>query len=124
MEIIRRNDRLKFISQDKAIVKEIVSPRNSVVKNHSLAEVTIRPGRSILEHYHVESEELFYILQGEGSISVEGETCLLGEGDVVAILPGKIHKVKNDGKTDLIMLVVCSPSYCDDDQVLSEYESS
>ena len=124
MEIIRKSDCSKFISQDKAIVKEIVSPRNSVIKNQSLAEVTIRPGHSILEHYHVKSEELFYILQGEGLISVEGETCSVSEGDVVAVLPGMIHKVKNDGKTDLIMLVACSPSYCDDDQVLSEYEPS
>ena len=124
MEIIHKNDRSSFISQDKAYVKEIASPRNSGVKQCSLAEVTIKPGNSVLEHYHKESEELFYILHGQGVMSVEGETCSVSEGDTVIVLPGMVHKVKNVGDKDLVMLVMCSPSYRDEDQVISDNESN
>ncbi len=124
MEIIRKSDRASFIGQDKALVKEIASPRNTGMKNQSVAEVTIKPGDSVLEHYHIRSEELFYILEGEGLMTVEGESGSVGKGDAVAVFPGMAHKVKNTGDNDLVMLVMCSPSYCDEDQVISDNDSN
>ena len=56
MEILKTKDCPKFISQDKAIVQEIVSNRNSSAKNQSLAKVTIQPGNSVFEHYQKKAE--------------------------------------------------------------------
>lgn len=118
MEIIDIAQCPEFVSQDNAIVQEIVSHRNSSVKNQSLAKVTINPGQSVLEHYHVRTEELYHILQGEGLMHIDGEEQFIGVGQTVVILPGQKHKVHNKSDDALVMLVMCAPGYEDDDQVL------
>ncbi len=118
MEIIKIKSCPEFVAQDQAIVREIVSPQNSSVKNQSLAEVTIPSGSSILEHYHIKTEELYYVISGEGQMCVEGELRTIGTGGAVVILPGQRHKVSNIGRIDLVMLVACAPAYQDEDQVI------
>ena len=118
MEIIKLQDCSKFTAQDKAIVQEIVSHRNSSVKNQSLAKVTIEPGNTILEHYHRKTEELYHIIEGEGTMVIEDEKQIVGVGETIVILPGQKHKISNHGNTDLVMLVMCAPGYEDDDQII------
>ena len=119
-KIIRKHERSPFIAQDKAIVRDIVSPVNSDVKNQSLAEVVILPDASILEHYHKETEELYYILEGVGKMYIENDTWDVGVGDTVIILPGQRHQFTNIGKTDLRFLAMCSPAYRDEDRITVE----
>lgn len=118
MEIIKLTDCPQFISQDNAIVQEIVSHRNSSVKNQSLAKVTIEPGKTIFEHYHKKTEELYHIIQGEGIMVIEDEKQKVGEGETVIILPGQKHKIANRRDSDLVMLVMCAPGYEDVDQII------
>jgi mannose-6-phosphate isomerase-like protein (cupin superfamily) len=118
MEIIKTKDCLKFISQDKAIVQEIVSNRNSSAKNQSLAKVTIHPGKSVLEHYHKKAEELYHIIKGKGTLYIEDEKFIIGVGETVVILPGQKHKIRNHTDTNLIMLVMCAPGYENEDQII------
>ena len=118
MQIIKIKDCPKFISQDNAIVQEIVSHRNSSVKNQSLAKVTIHPGNSVLEHYHKKTEELYHIINGKGTMYIEDEKLIIGAGETVVILPGQKHKIRNHTDTDLVMLVMCAPGYEDEDQII------
>jgi len=118
MEIINIKNCSEFIAQDQAIVREIVSPRNSSVKNQSFAEITIPPGSSVLEHYHIKTEELYFVISGEGQMFIEGEFRTIGKGDAVVILPGQRHKVSNNGKIDFVMFVTCAPAYQDEDQII------
>ena len=49
----------------------------------------LAPGmRSCPYHYHLAQEEMFVILQGEGSLRVAGELLPVRAGDVVMIPPG------------------------------------
>ena len=100
------------------MVQEIVSHRNSSAKNQSLAKVTIQPGNSVFEHYHKKTEELYHIIDGEGTMVVDDEKRTIGVGETVIILPGQKHKIENHGNTDLVMLVMCAPGYEDEDQIL------
>ena len=118
MKIINRNDCVEFVAQEKAIVRELVSPGNSSIKNQSIAEVRIRSGESVLDHFHQKTEEVCYILSGRGQMYLESETETVGPGDAIIILPGQRHKITSHSQEDLVMLVVCSPSYTDDDQIL------
>ncbi len=118
MNVIQKSNCPEFIAQDNAKVREIASPRNSPVENQSLAEVIIPPGVTILEHYHEKTEELYFIQEGVGLMSIEGEEKTVRKNDCVIILPGQMHKIKNPGDSELIMLVSCSPSYRDEDQFL------
>ncbi len=120
MEIININDTVSFVTKDGSLIREVLSFRNSYLKNQSLAEATLLPGRATLEHYHLESEEIYYIVQGRGRIRIEGEMREIKPGDGIVILPGKRHKVWNAGEENLIFLCCCSPAYTDEDTIITK----
>jgi mannose-6-phosphate isomerase-like protein (cupin superfamily) len=120
MEVVNRNGVDPFITKDSSGIREILAPANSTIKNQSLAEARVAPGRSTNEHFHPKSEEIYYILDGRGRMKVEGEEREVGPGDGIAILPGERHKIWNLGESDLVFLCCCSPAYSHDDTVIVE----
>jgi len=118
--VVNRNDVRPFITKDTSEIREILAPANSSLKNQSLAEARVAPGRSTEEHYHPRAEEIYYILEGKGRIRIEEDEKEVGPGDGIAILPGKTHKVWNTGNADLVFLCCCSPAYSHEDTVMVE----
>jgi mannose-6-phosphate isomerase-like protein (cupin superfamily) len=120
MEIVNRNDVEAFITKDGSEIREILAPRNSSLRNQSLAEARVSPGKNTIRHHHIESEEIYYILQGTARIRVGGEVREVTEGDGIAIMPGQSHEIWNTGAEELVFLCCCSPSYADEDTVLAK----
>ena len=120
MDVVNRGDVKPFITKDTSEIREILAPRNSVVRRQSLAEARLPPGRSTEEHYHIETEEIYYILSGRGEMIVDGEKREVKERDAIAMLPGARHKIANTGQRDLIFLCCCAPAYEHDDTVITE----
>lgn len=56
----------------------------------------IRPGEGIEKHKHPVTEFL-YLINGEAEVWVEGEQQRMHEGDVVVLLPDRLHCVTNVG---------------------------
>ena len=115
-----RNEIQPFVAADGAIIRELASPHNTPLTRHSLAEIRHPPGTCSVEHYHTEAEEVYYILEGRGTIRINGITHDLAAGDVVTIAPGQRHKVWSRGEADLVMLVTCVPAYSVDDVMFTE----
>jgi len=120
MQAFNRDNVQPFVGDDGAIVRELASPANSGVTRHSLAEIRHPPGTASQEHYHTEAEEVYYVLQGQGGIRVDGETRTIGPGDVVVITPGQRHTVWQEGEGDLVLLVSCVPAYSVEEVVFTE----
>jgi mannose-6-phosphate isomerase-like protein (cupin superfamily) len=120
MEIQSYKQIKPFVTKDESEIKEILSPGNSSLRKQSLAEAKVLPGRETKEHRHQSSEEIYYILRGEGRIKIEDEVREIGQGDAIPILPERRHKVWNTGAGDLIILCYCSPAYSDEDTILVE----
>jgi mannose-6-phosphate isomerase-like protein (cupin superfamily) len=120
MEIVNRDDVKSFITKDTSEIREILAPRNSSIKRQSLAEARLLPGRSTEEHYHIQTEEIYYILSGKGQMIIDGERRDVRKHYGIAILPGARHKITNTGKEDLIFLCCCAPAYEHDDTIMTE----
>ena len=120
MQIVNISRTKPFITKDNSEIREILSPRNSSLENQSLAEARVSPGKATIQHYHVKTEEIYYILQGRAEIIVEGEVKEVVEGDGIVILPGQKHRIWNTGDEDLVFLCCCAPAYEDEDTVLFE----
>ena len=120
MEIINRNKVKPFISKDGSEIREILAPGNSSLRNQSLAEARVSPGKATIQHFHIKSEEIYYILQGKAKIRVEGEIREVAKGDGIVMTPGQRHEIWNTGSEELVFLCCCSPSYGHEDTVLSE----
>ncbi len=120
MQIVNISRTKPFITKDNSEIREILSPGNSSLENQSLAEARVSPGKATIQHYHVKTEEIYYILQGRAEIIVEGEVKEVVEGDGIVILPGQKHRIWNTGDEDLVFLCCCAPAYEDEDTVLFE----
>ena len=63
------------------------------------------------QHYHKRSTELYYVLEGEGTVTLDGVEHAVRKGSIVHIPPGVIH-----GATGRVrVLVVGIPDISDDD---------
>ncbi len=109
-----------FITKDGSEIRELLAPRNSVIRNQTLAEARLPPGASTTPHHHVKTEEIYYLLEGEAWMRLERETRRVAQGDAIAIPPGAVHQITNAGKGVLKFLCCCAPGYEHDDTVLVE----
>ncbi|HEY3174923.1 MAG TPA: cupin domain-containing protein [Candidatus Polarisedimenticolia bacterium] len=69
----------------------------------------VPPGkRAFPYHAHRGNEEMFFILEGEGSLRVGGTTRAVRKGDFISLPPGResAHQIINDSKAPLRYLAV------------------
>jgi len=118
--IINISDSPQFVTKDRSKIREIMAPRNSIIARQSLAEAVVPVGGATDEHYHEDSEEIYFVLSGVGEIRVNGESAPVRVGDAIALPPGVVHKIWNRGESDLVFLCVCVPPYEHDDTVITE----
>ena len=92
-------------------IQELLGVQAGSVYSHSLAEITIPPGKSSTPHYHKETEETYLILSGLASMVIDKEQLELEVGEAVLIEPMEIHQISNQGNDNLIFLAVCVPAW-------------
>lgn len=107
-----------FTTKDGSEIRELLAHRNSCIQKQSLAEARVQPGASTTPHYHPLTEEIYYILDGMGRMTIDGETRDVGPGDAIAIPPGAVHTIFNSGNHTLKFLCCCAPGYEHADTVL------
>jgi quercetin dioxygenase-like cupin family protein len=64
-----------------------------------------RPGGEFPDHVDPYTH-IFYILEGEGEASVEGQTIALRKGDALTVQAGKRHGYRNSGQTALVLITL------------------
>ena len=109
-----------FATKDGSEIRELLAHRNSAIRNQSLAEARLPAGASTQEHYHPQTEEIYYITHGTGRIRIEGETRDVKPGDAIAIPPGQKHKLWNTSQEILRLLCCCAPAYEHSDTIITE----
>src|SRR4030095_9207899 len=59
-------------------------------------------------HAHRGNEEMFFVLDGEGSVRIDGATHKIRKGDFISLPPGRdsAHQIINDSKAPLRYLAV------------------
>jgi len=64
----------------------------------------LKPGAAI--GYHLQGEdEIYYVLSGRGSMTIDGKTFDVGAGDAILTRPGSSHGLKQVGNEDLVMMI-------------------
>jgi mannose-6-phosphate isomerase-like protein (cupin superfamily) len=109
-----------FTTKDGSEIRELLATRNSCIRNQTLAEARLLAGQSTTPHYHVRTEEIYYVLVGQGLIRVGSEIRAVGPGDAIAIPPGASHQMTNTGTGVLKFLCCCAPGYQHEDTLLEE----
>src|SRR5208337_665662 len=104
MDIKNLDDQPPFTTKDGSEIRELLAHRNSAIRNQSLAEARLPVAGATTEHYHLRTEEIYYITHGRGRIRIDGEIRDVVAGDAIAILPGQAHKLWNTGAETLRLL--------------------
>jgi mannose-6-phosphate isomerase-like protein (cupin superfamily) len=84
----------------------------------SIAHAVVPAGESTLLHRLRTSYEVYFIIDGEGIMEVDGETAPVRDGQAVCIPPGATQRVINSGSTDLAFLCIVEPPWREEDEEL------
>jgi mannose-6-phosphate isomerase-like protein (cupin superfamily) len=97
-----------FTTKDGSTIRELHH-----TELQSLAEASLPAGGATERHYHALTEEIYFIVEGEGEVEIDGERRLVGPGDAALIRPGARHEIT--ATVPLRFLCCCSPPYSHDD---------
>ena len=111
MDVVNHRDAVPFTTVDGSTIRELLAHRNSGIRQQSLAEARLAPGRATTPHHHAVTEEIYYILSGTATMTLGAETRPVGPGDAIAIPPGMRHTIRNTGAEELVFLCTCAPGY-------------
>ncbi len=74
--------------------------------NLVLSMTKLFPGKSTSGHYHEDSEEVYYFLEGEGKIKLGEQEYPASAGDIFTVPKDTFHQVINTGSTTLKFMAV------------------
>jgi mannose-6-phosphate isomerase-like protein (cupin superfamily) len=118
MDVRNLADVPAFVTKDGSEIRELLAYRNSCLRHQSLAEARLPVGGQTTPHYHQRTEEIYFILEGSGTMQIGEQSRAVGPGDAIAIPPGAVHTIRNTGNGPLRFLCCCAPAYEHDDTVL------
>jgi mannose-6-phosphate isomerase-like protein (cupin superfamily) len=109
-----------FRTLDGSEIREVAGPARGDAVNQSLAEATLYPGGQTAEHFHRESEEIYFFTHGRGRMRLAGSERRVQAGSCVVIPPGVRHKLWNTAAEPLRLVCSCAPPSSHDDTVITE----
>lgn len=100
------------------IIYKILDVDNSELKNVEIAMCVFSPGEIADLHYHEVMEEIYFFIEGEGEIELDGIWHKVKAEDAVAIPVKKKHRIRNSSiEKPLRFLSVNSPFWREDDMI-------
>ncbi len=106
---------ISTLSFDWGVIKPLVARANTDDPAMSLMHVVLLPGRGHERHNHPESDEILYIVAGEGEQMVDdGEPFPVRPEQAVFIPKGAYHSTLNTGWQPLSLLAIYSPAGAED----------
>lgn len=99
-------DLLEVIPEKANTYRELIFD----AKNHEIHFWRIKPGDWIYPHTHPASDDIWYLVEGEGEYYIEVEKAVkLKKGYIALASPREVHGIHNIGDRDLIVFSVLSP---------------
>ncbi len=115
MTINQITEQTPFTTADGSTIRSILDVTNAPVRKQSLAEASLPVGGSTQRHCHRASEEIYFILEGQGTMEIDGELQKVTVGDAILIPPESWHQITTEGETTLRFLCCCAPPYSNED---------
>ncbi len=93
-----------------ALSKALVGAENSGSARIDFRISRYAPAAYVEEHVHQVQEQIYYVLEGEGVLTLDAERHLMRPHDYVWVPPGIRHSFTNTGTAGLVFLVVTTPA--------------
>lgn len=113
IERLNRNKEIVEAS-DGASVQELNSLEERQRTGVGLAVGTLPAGKASREHYHKETDEVYYVVSGRGSVVLDGKKYGVKKGTVVLVPKGVTHHLESNGRK-IEVFCISSPCYSEGD---------
>ncbi len=91
------------------IIKNIeanLGKRDGTHRMVGLWDSILLEGQGTIPHYHENMEEIYYVISGQGLMTIDGDTELVDEEDIIYIPPNKNHSIRQTGDLPLRYITV------------------
>ncbi len=111
MLIVNRRDSKVINTPHGSEIRPLMDRTTSPINQCSLAEELLPPGATVPPHHHEVLEEIYYIIEGSGLMTVGEEQREVSAGDAVYIPRHHRHTLTNTGAEPMRILLVCGPAF-------------
>jgi mannose-6-phosphate isomerase-like protein (cupin superfamily) len=111
MLIVNRHNARTIDTPHGSEIRPLIDRTTSAIQKCSLAEEVLPVGAAVGRHYHKHTEEIYYILEGSGEMTVGEETSAVSAGDAVYIPADSVHTLKNTGTAPMKIMLVCGAAH-------------
>ncbi len=91
---------------NEVIFYDWLKPEEAPGHGRTFSKLVIPPGASIGYHEHEGEFEAYYVVSGEATVDDNGTEVILHAGDMTLCNDGCGHGTKNNGKEDLVLMVL------------------
>jgi mannose-6-phosphate isomerase-like protein (cupin superfamily) len=110
MHVLKKETSPRYTRPEGITSYLLASPRTSSAERLTTTLAVIEPGGEQRIHSH-RPEQVYFILEGRGLMTVGSETQRVEPGDCIFIPSGQPHGLKNDGATILRYFSAAAPAY-------------
>ena len=93
-----------------ALSKALAAPENTGSERIDFRISRYAPAAYVDEHVHQVQEQIYYVLEGEGVLTLDDASHLMRPHDYVYVPPGVRHSFTNTGLAGLVFLVITTPA--------------
>ncbi len=111
---------LFMLMQQKPLPYDELISQSLLAKNETMSAVLIQLREGVKSHYHAQHDELVYVLQGKGVMTVGDERQVIKAGDFIMLERGKVHSVVNKSAEPLVAISIMAPPFDGEDRVYTE----
>jgi len=116
MKIVNVDNAQVIRTRHGSEIRPLIDRTTSAIEQCSLAEERLEPGQAVTPHFHRETEEIYYVLEGSGTMTVGGEARTVSAGDAIMIPINSIHSLSNTGIETMRIVLVCGPAFSRSDE--------
>ena len=110
MHVLKKETAPRYMRPEGITSYLLASPRTSSAEHLTTTLAVLQPGGEQRVHSH-QPEQVYFILEGRGLMTVGSETQRVGPGDSIFIPSEQPHGLKNDGEVVLRYFSAAASAY-------------
>jgi len=110
----------EIVAGDGTRLRELLNPlKDALDLRYSLAVARVEPGGTTFLH-RLATSEVYFLLEGEGEMHIDGVRCVVTRGQAVYIPPGATQQITNTGSVELVFACIVDPAWRKEDETILE----